>query len=156
LFLLGCDSLPFTKRAEKNWQRQQEYNLQYVALTRAKQTLYLVPLPKKQEMLPDLLNHDLGGMSFGEGLPQSIEQVIPVVWHNPELLPEFYIDYVPQVGDRVTKRGLYGWEGEVISIEDERCLVEWGNSTAWEDAHNLINVVGRKLCNSNKEVKNDN
>jgi hypothetical protein len=156
VFLLGSDSLPFTKKAKQNWQKQQEYNLQYVSLTRAKQTLYLVPLPKKQEMLANLLNHPLGGMTFEERLPQSIKRVIPVVWHNPELLHEFYMDYVPQVGDKVTKRGLYGWAGDAISVQGDQCIVNWGISTAWEDAHNLISVVGRKLCNSNKEVRNDN
>jgi hypothetical protein len=156
VFLLGSDSLPFTKKAKQKWQRQQEYNLQYVALTRAKQSLYLVPLPKKQEMLADLLNDPLGGMTFEERLPQYIERVIPVVWHNPELLPEFYMEYIPQVGDKVTKRGLYGWTGEAIALQGEQCLVNWGHSTTWEDAHNLISVVGRKLCSSNKEVRNDN
>jgi hypothetical protein len=37
----------------------------------------------------------------------------------------------------------------------KKCLVNWGSSLVWEDAHNLINVVGKKLFNSNKEVRND-
>jgi len=138
VFLLGSDSLPFIKKAKQNWQKQQEYNLQYVALTRAKQALYLVPLPKKQEMLADLLNDPLGGMTFEGSLPQTMERVVPVVWHNPELLPEFYMEYLPQVGDKVTKRGFYGWAGEAIAIQSEQCLVNWGHSTTWENVDDLL------------------
>jgi hypothetical protein len=82
-------------------------------------------------------------MTFEERLPQSMDRVIPVVWHNPELLPEFYMEYIPQVGDRVTKRGLYGWTGEAISLQGEQCLVNWDHTTAWEFSRDLMDFYKR-------------
>ncbi|NJL98755.1 MAG: ATP-dependent helicase [Synechococcaceae cyanobacterium SM2_3_2] len=47
VFLLKSDAMPATFLAEKGWQIQQERNLLYVALTRSKGSLYLVPMPEK-------------------------------------------------------------------------------------------------------------
>lgn len=53
VFILGYDKLPLYRDGQKEWERAQERNLKYVALTRAKEILYLVDskkvLPNKQE-----------------------------------------------------------------------------------------------------------
>lgn len=67
VFLLGTNFLPFTFKSTKAWQLKQEWNLVYVALTRAKKELYLVPLArneKDKEQLPQHLEHPLGGMQL--------------------------------------------------------------------------------------------
>ena len=63
VWIIGCDFLPYTKKARHEWQIQQELNLTYVALTRAKQSLFLVPLNDEKLSAP------LGGMD----LPSPIE-----------------------------------------------------------------------------------
>ncbi|WP_210391323.1 hypothetical protein [Synechococcus sp. PCC 7502] len=50
---------------------------------------------------------------------------------------------MPQVGDKVTKRGLYGWAGEAISLQGEQCLVNWGHTTAWEFSRDLMDFCKR-------------
>lgn len=55
VFILDFDFLPFTRTDQKDWEEVQEINLKYVAVTRAKEVLYLVSSP----------NHDLGGEEEG-------------------------------------------------------------------------------------------
>jgi DNA helicase II / ATP-dependent DNA helicase PcrA len=45
VYVLGYTSLPYRKRAVSEWEKQQEWNLVYVALSRAKNNLYLVDSP---------------------------------------------------------------------------------------------------------------
>jgi superfamily I DNA/RNA helicase len=61
VFILGCNHLPFQSKHMMAWQRQQELNIQYVAITRAKHCLFLVPLGKTR--LADL-TREYGGMTF--------------------------------------------------------------------------------------------
>jgi superfamily I DNA/RNA helicase len=46
VFILGADEYMPSKWARKEWMKVQEYNLIYVAYTRAKRELYFVPAPK--------------------------------------------------------------------------------------------------------------
>lgn len=46
VFILNYDELPFQRLEQKEWERVQELNLKYVAITRAKETLFLVESPK--------------------------------------------------------------------------------------------------------------
>lgn len=66
VFLLKSESMPAVFLAETEWQKRQEIHLLYVGLTRAKQSLFLVPLPPKAEQLPDLLMDPVGGIQFPE------------------------------------------------------------------------------------------
>jgi superfamily I DNA/RNA helicase len=45
VFILAYDELPFQHLEQKDWERVQETNLMYVAVTRAKKELYLVKSP---------------------------------------------------------------------------------------------------------------
>lgn len=47
VWLLGSNLIPFTYKCTHKWQIEQEMNLTYVALTRAKKSLYLVPYSYK-------------------------------------------------------------------------------------------------------------
>lgn len=58
VWLLNCDNLPFLFKAKQSWEIQQEWNLVYVALTRATSTLSLVPSTS------ELLSSPLGGLIF--------------------------------------------------------------------------------------------
>ncbi|WP_416670443.1 hypothetical protein [Egbenema bharatensis] len=43
-------------------------------------------------------------------------------------------DYSPLLpGDRVTRMGRHGWNGQVLQIEINSVLVQWGNRTEWLD-----------------------
>ncbi|MGB3532141.1 MAG: UvrD-helicase domain-containing protein [Microcoleaceae cyanobacterium] len=72
VFLLGSNFLPFLFKSTKDWQEQQEWNLVYVALTRAKKHLTFVPYPrssKDKEKINKWVNDSLGGLE----LPKSQE-----------------------------------------------------------------------------------
>ena len=64
VFLLKSDAMPATFLAEKGWQIQQERNLLYVALTRSKGSLYLVPMPDKASQMEQLLEDPYGGIQL--------------------------------------------------------------------------------------------
>ncbi|NEP46192.1 MAG: hypothetical protein F6K35_46160, partial [Okeania sp. SIO2H7] len=68
VFILGSNLLPFTYKNQKDWQLQQEYNVLYVALTRAKEELFLVPLNRwdvdDEESVKRGLAHPYGGIEF--------------------------------------------------------------------------------------------
>ena len=64
VFLLKSDAMPATFLAEKGWQIQQERNLLYVALTRSKGSLYLVPMPQKASQMEELLEDPYGGIQL--------------------------------------------------------------------------------------------
>ncbi|MGF1577546.1 MAG: UvrD-helicase domain-containing protein [Cyanophyceae cyanobacterium] len=75
VFLLKSDALPATFLAEKDWQIQQERNLLYVALTRSKGSLSLVPMPHKASQMEHLLEDPYGGTQLEESCDQlPIEQ----------------------------------------------------------------------------------
>jgi len=61
VFLLGCNYLPLQSKHMMAWQSQQELNIQYVAITRAKHSLFLVPLGKTAQVD---LTKQYGGMRF--------------------------------------------------------------------------------------------
>ncbi|ANV89125.1 3'-5' exonuclease [Picosynechococcus sp. PCC 7117] len=46
VFLLLSDQMPFSWENMRDWEKEQELNLTYVALTRAKKVLFLVNTPK--------------------------------------------------------------------------------------------------------------
>ena len=46
VFILGYDKLPLYRDGQQEWEKEQERNLKYVALTRAKEKLYLVDTKK--------------------------------------------------------------------------------------------------------------
>lgn len=45
IFLLNPDEMPLKWSNQQAWELEQEYNIKYVALTRAKHELYLVKSP---------------------------------------------------------------------------------------------------------------
>jgi len=66
IWILGSNWLPFHHKNMKNWQQEQEKNLLYVALTRAKHSLFFVPISKKQAEETIALNHPYGGIRFSD------------------------------------------------------------------------------------------
>jgi len=48
VFILGYDELPFKRLYQKDWEKIQELNLKYVAITRSLQELYLIENNKQQ------------------------------------------------------------------------------------------------------------
>lgn len=66
VFLLGSNLLPFTGKVKQPWQATQEENLTYVALTRSKMELFLVPLPEKPgiPVEQEVLDDPFGGIVF--------------------------------------------------------------------------------------------
>jgi hypothetical protein len=93
VFILGSNFLPFLTKADQDWQRQQEWNLTYVALTRAKQDLYFVPLNKKDTPATEFLDHPLGGLRLpkeGELNSSSEEEPSDLESSEPQLVPASY------------------------------------------------------------------
>lgn len=104
VFLLGTNFLPFTFKSTKAWQLKQEWNLVYVALTRAKKELYLVPIvrnEKDDEYLPQHLQHPLGGMRLPSGADSAEDSEDLVSVDTPAT--EFLND--PLGGLRLPKEG---------------------------------------------------
>jgi len=101
VFLLGTNFLPFLFKSTNAWQIKQEWNLVYVALTRAKTHLYLVPIArnkKEEEQLSQHLDHPWGGMqlpNIPSEDPQELEMeiepfpdpVLSPVNSQPALIP---------------------------------------------------------------------
>lgn len=99
VFILGTNFLPFLFKATKAWQEQQEWNLLYVALTRAKQSLYLVPIArskKDEEYLPRHLAHPLGGLRLPSATSSEHKQSKP---SEAELSASILIDYADSILD---------------------------------------------------------
>lgn len=126
VFLLGSNFLPFLTKADQNWQIQQEWNLTYVALTRAKQDLYFVPLSKKDTPATEFLAHPLGGLRLPKAGELELDgcaadtpdtpakSQIKELEQRPTVLP------LELVGHRVfVKAGTYRSEGEGI-VEADR------------------------------------
>lgn len=63
VFILAYDELPLQRLEQKDWERVQELNLKYVAVTRARKALYLVKSPKievlEEKSLLDILPFDI-------------------------------------------------------------------------------------------------
>lgn len=50
VFIIDYDKLPWTRPQQKDWEKVQETNLEYVAITRAKETLFLVESEDLEEL----------------------------------------------------------------------------------------------------------
>ncbi len=50
VFIIDYDQLPFSRQGQKDWEKEQETNLKYVAITRAMKTLFLVESVDLEEM----------------------------------------------------------------------------------------------------------
>ncbi|MCD8487916.1 MAG: AAA family ATPase [Desertifilum sp.] len=90
VWIVGSESLPYLRKATREWQVQQEHNVLYVALTRAKKGLFLVPDRLKTETL------ELGGIDLPEEPPKAT-RAIPTFGSklhadNPMLSPESLSD----------------------------------------------------------------
>ncbi len=86
VFLLKSDAMPAIFLAEKDWQIQQERNLLYVALTRSKGSLYLVPMPDKASQMEQLLEDPDGGIQWEESCEQSpMEQTVGLGQLSPSI-----------------------------------------------------------------------
>jgi superfamily I DNA/RNA helicase len=62
VFILASNSLPYRRDGMQDWQAKQEDNLTYVALTRAKQSLVLVPMDRDERKTQILTSDPFGGM----------------------------------------------------------------------------------------------
>lgn len=62
VFILASNSLPYRREGMQDWQCKQEDNLTYVALTRAKQSLVLVPMDRDERKTQILTSDPYGGM----------------------------------------------------------------------------------------------
>jgi superfamily I DNA/RNA helicase len=62
VFILGSNFLPYTQKAVHEWQAKQERNLTYVALTRSKSDLFLVPMGKSEAIVDAAMSMPYGGI----------------------------------------------------------------------------------------------
>jgi hypothetical protein len=115
VFLLGCNDLPYTAKAQKDWQIEQEHNLLYVALTRAKQSLYLVPLHKDPSRVDEFVRHQYGGLEIE---PVPFVPSLPPATTDPDFYP----------GDRVT---VYQYSDPTVTLSD-RARLRSASANPWQ------------------------
>ncbi|MDX2271419.1 MAG: AAA family ATPase [Cyanobacteriota bacterium] len=123
VFLLKSDSMPATFLASTSWQSQQELHLLYVALTRSKGSLFLVPMPKKADLMDVLLTDPLGGIQFPKS-PLSVPTV-----SAPSVTPES-----TPMGEQISAI-LSDFESEVNALHQSirRMLLEFVEvAQAWQ------------------------
>lgn len=65
VFIIDYDKLPMGRPQQKDWEKEQEINLKYVAITRAKETLFLVESEEVAEEKEDRSLFD--SLPFGDG-----------------------------------------------------------------------------------------
>jgi hypothetical protein len=94
VYILECNKLP--SLGAKGWQNEQEINLQYVALTRAKEGLFLVPESS------DYVNKVFGGMRLGT--PVVVKAYYDEDYVVPEIVEESTLAIVNGVVGRLIKR----------------------------------------------------
>ncbi len=76
IFILQANDLPLTWRNQTQWQRQQEDNLLYVALTRSKSKLYVVGKPawliKEEEKTADTTQEEVPAKQYLNAIINSL------------------------------------------------------------------------------------
>lgn len=121
VFILECNKLPCL--GAKGWQNEQEINLQYVALTRAKEGLYLVP--ESAEYVTQVF----GGMRLGT--PVVVKAYYDEDYIEPEIIEESNLAIVNGVVGRLIKRDdellFYGELGK--KVDNDRFDVEYLTDT---------------------------
>lgn len=111
VFLIGANALPFTLKAQHDWQVQQEENLLYVGLTRSKETLILVPTGK-DDAIRNALKLPYLGMKFPNQEAVANEpEPTPIA---PTAAPSANTDKI--IGAKVTHPRKEGWSGIVYDI----------------------------------------
>jgi DNA helicase-2/ATP-dependent DNA helicase PcrA len=122
VYILECNKLPCL--GAKGWQNEQEINLQYVALTRAKEGLYLVPES------PELVSKVFGGMRLGT--PVVVKAYYDEDYVAPEIIEETTLAIVNGVVGRLIKKDdselwFYGELGK--KVDRDRFEVEYLTET---------------------------
>jgi UvrD-like helicase C-terminal domain/AAA domain len=136
VFILGSNFLPYTKKAKHEWQIQQELNLTYVALTRSKSELFLVPLGKDVEQF---LGSPTGGMDL-------LEFQMPV---EKQAIDPTFEDIEPQTFERrvKTNNGIPDGTFPIPRVSDP--VYEVGMAVALYhnplNAHKIIEINGDQL-----------
>jgi superfamily I DNA/RNA helicase len=122
VFILECNKLP--SLGAKGWQNEQEINLQYVALTRAKEGLYLVPES------PEYVSKVYGGMRLGA--PVVLAADFDPDYEEAAIIEESTLAIVNGVVGRLIKRDTdYLFFGELgKAVDRDRFDVEWLTETA--------------------------
>jgi len=87
VFILSCNSLPYTPKDALGWQLEQEDNLTYVAVTRAKQSLFLAPLGRDNSETEALCKRPLGGMRVTP-TPINVEPIAPSIAQSSRTLED--------------------------------------------------------------------
>ncbi len=118
VYILECNKLPCL--GAKGWQNEQEINLQYVALTRAKEGLYLVPETSQY------VSQVFGGMRLGT--PVRVEAYRDPDYVEPEIVEESSLAIINGVAGRLIKKdnGDLWFYGEIgKDVGDEPFLIEY-------------------------------
>lgn len=86
VFIIRPDLMPFPAKNQKPWQEKQEYNILYVACTRAKHELYFVggiPTPV-QDIVEDIMDESFSGkLATEEEAIAIVESIIAPVVETP-------------------------------------------------------------------------
>jgi hypothetical protein len=98
VFLLGSNFLPYTHKAIHEWQAKQERNLTYVALTRSKSDLFLVPMGKSDAIVDAAMQMPFGGIEFPDIFEPCPNNEFDPNWENPK--PEFKSEDVKRIEER--------------------------------------------------------
>ncbi|GAC1457962.1 MAG: hypothetical protein NVSMB70_02130 [Chamaesiphon sp.] len=123
VFLLGSNNLPFSHRkSQQEWQIQQEWNLVYVALTRAKKNLYLVPLPPpyKGRNFEESLKDELGGMELPAPEEKPEPSPLEIQFPIKSRIQKTYEDGFVEVGT------VFGYKGDLVTFFNDDDYFSFG------------------------------
>jgi superfamily I DNA/RNA helicase len=98
VFILGSNFLPYTHRSVHEWQAKQERNLTYVALTRSKSDLFLVPMGKSDAIVDAAMAMPYGGIELPESTESCSSNAFDPNWKNPS--PELKSEAVKRIEER--------------------------------------------------------
>lgn len=146
VFILACNALPYRRDGMQDWQVKQEDNLAYVALTRAKQSLVLVPIGKDADDTRQLVNCPWGRMGV-EPVPFSVPKPIAAT-PEPEPASQSVVEpysigtqfaYLGVSGYRITRAVAVGqsWEYEAEFMHK---VGHWKCDTY---SHNVIDITNK-------------
>lgn len=115
VFILASNLLPYSRGDMVEWQEKQEENIAYVALTRAKKTMFFVPMGKDDchmafngPTTDELMDFNYGGFSV---------QSMPINIQMPDVAPY-------PIGSMFTWAGMSGYKITSANIEDGRWIYQ--------------------------------
>lgn len=139
VFILKSNVLPYRRDGMQDWQKQQEDNLAYVALTRAKQSMFMVPIGMDDKHTASLMKMRYGGFDVDPHPREELEisAIIPAIVQPHKVGDRFnFLNCGPHEITAVIANG-NSWE-YAAEYKGEPFMLHWHCNTY---SHNLIEII---------------